>query len=202
MPVVMSPEHCFRSCSCLRRMRRRTLPRARRRLPFAIWPMQKARNNVLRQCPDFILRRSSGVELGERIGDRGAQRRQFAADGYERTTIRTVATEADIDPATVMRYFGSKLSRRSAGRRRGWRRGAPIGRSPVRASQHPGCRVAPPATLRPRHPAPAHGAFIAFFTSAIASRPSGSFGASSENRVRSASAFCRSLLRTHVRPRK
>jgi len=37
-----------------------------------------------------------------------AARRQFAADGYERTTIRTVATEADIDPSMVMRYFGSK----------------------------------------------------------------------------------------------
>src|SRR5262249_39595533 len=37
-----------------------------------------------------------------------AARRQFAADGYERTTIRTVAAEADIDPSMVMRYFGSK----------------------------------------------------------------------------------------------
>jgi AcrR family transcriptional regulator len=37
-----------------------------------------------------------------------AARRQFAADGYERTTIRTVAAEAAIDPSMVMRYFGSK----------------------------------------------------------------------------------------------
>jgi AcrR family transcriptional regulator len=37
-----------------------------------------------------------------------AAQRQFAADGYERTTIRTVAAEADIDPSMVMRYFGSK----------------------------------------------------------------------------------------------
>ena len=37
-----------------------------------------------------------------------AARRQFAEDGYERTTIRSVATESDIDPSMVMRYFGSK----------------------------------------------------------------------------------------------
>jgi AcrR family transcriptional regulator len=37
-----------------------------------------------------------------------AARRQFAAEGYERTTIRTVAAEAAIDPSMVMRYFGSK----------------------------------------------------------------------------------------------
>jgi AcrR family transcriptional regulator len=35
-------------------------------------------------------------------------RRQFARDGYERTTIRSVAAEAEIDPSMVMRYFGSK----------------------------------------------------------------------------------------------
>lgn len=35
-------------------------------------------------------------------------RERFAADGYERTTIRAVATDAGIDPAMVMRYFGSK----------------------------------------------------------------------------------------------
>jgi AcrR family transcriptional regulator len=35
-------------------------------------------------------------------------RSQFAAEGYERTTIRSVAAEAEIDPSLVMRYFGSK----------------------------------------------------------------------------------------------
>lgn len=37
-----------------------------------------------------------------------AARRQFAEDGYERTTIRSVAVKSDIDPSMVMRYFGSK----------------------------------------------------------------------------------------------
>lgn len=37
-----------------------------------------------------------------------AARAQFARQGYDRTTIRTVAAEAEADPALVMRYFGSK----------------------------------------------------------------------------------------------
>ncbi|MCX4429740.1 TetR/AcrR family transcriptional regulator [Streptomyces mirabilis] len=37
-----------------------------------------------------------------------AARERFAAQGYERTTIRAVAADADIDPSMVMRYFGNK----------------------------------------------------------------------------------------------
>jgi len=37
-----------------------------------------------------------------------AARERFAADGYERATIRTIAAQAGIDPAMVMRYYGSK----------------------------------------------------------------------------------------------
>jgi AcrR family transcriptional regulator len=37
-----------------------------------------------------------------------AARERFAADGYERATIRAIAAEAGIDPALVMRYFGNK----------------------------------------------------------------------------------------------
>ncbi|MGW4898119.1 TetR/AcrR family transcriptional regulator [Kitasatospora sp. NPDC004240] len=37
-----------------------------------------------------------------------AARDRFAAQGYERTTIRAVAADAAIDPSMVMRYFGSK----------------------------------------------------------------------------------------------
>ena len=37
-----------------------------------------------------------------------AARRLFAEQGFERTTVRDVATAAGIDPALVMRYFGSK----------------------------------------------------------------------------------------------
>jgi AcrR family transcriptional regulator len=35
-------------------------------------------------------------------------RRTFAERGFERTTIRAVATAAEVDPALVMQYFGSK----------------------------------------------------------------------------------------------
>ncbi len=38
----------------------------------------------------------------------GAARERFAADGYERATIRAIAADAAIDPAMVMRYFGNK----------------------------------------------------------------------------------------------
>jgi AcrR family transcriptional regulator len=35
-------------------------------------------------------------------------RSQFGARGFERTTIRSVASEVGVDPALVMHYFGSK----------------------------------------------------------------------------------------------
>jgi AcrR family transcriptional regulator len=38
----------------------------------------------------------------------GAARERFAAEGYERATIRAIAADAGIDPAMVMRYFGTK----------------------------------------------------------------------------------------------
>lgn len=37
-----------------------------------------------------------------------AARQRFAEHGYERTTIRAVAADADIDPSMVMRYYGNK----------------------------------------------------------------------------------------------
>jgi AcrR family transcriptional regulator len=37
-----------------------------------------------------------------------AARERFAAEGYERATIRAIAADADIDPTMVMRYYGNK----------------------------------------------------------------------------------------------
>ncbi|QHF95412.1 MULTISPECIES: TetR/AcrR family transcriptional regulator [Streptomyces] len=37
-----------------------------------------------------------------------AARALFAESGYDRTTIRAVATRAEVDPALVMQHFGSK----------------------------------------------------------------------------------------------
>jgi AcrR family transcriptional regulator len=52
---------------------------------------------------------------GRRPGDNAtrdaiadAARRQFGQRGYADTTIRSVASEAGVDPALVMHYFGSK----------------------------------------------------------------------------------------------
>ncbi|MFC7621492.1 TetR family transcriptional regulator [Microlunatus sp. GCM10028923] len=39
---------------------------------------------------------------------KAAARDRFAADGYQKTTIRAVAADAGVDPALVMRYFGNK----------------------------------------------------------------------------------------------
>lgn len=51
------------------------------------------------------MRRSSEETKSEILA---RARERFAADGYERATIRAVAADAGIDPALVMRYFGSK----------------------------------------------------------------------------------------------
>jgi AcrR family transcriptional regulator len=37
-----------------------------------------------------------------------AARRHFGAEGYERTTLRAVASDVGVDAALVIRYFGSK----------------------------------------------------------------------------------------------
>lgn len=37
-----------------------------------------------------------------------AARSRFATDGFERTTLRTIATDVGVDAALVIRYFGSK----------------------------------------------------------------------------------------------
>ena len=38
----------------------------------------------------------------------GAARNLFSTHGFERTTIRSIASEAGVDPALVMHYFGNK----------------------------------------------------------------------------------------------
>ncbi|MGV0850686.1 TetR/AcrR family transcriptional regulator [Mycolicibacterium phlei] len=37
-----------------------------------------------------------------------AARNRFAADGYEKTTLRAIAADADVDPSMVIYLFGSK----------------------------------------------------------------------------------------------
>ncbi|MFG1994469.1 TetR family transcriptional regulator [Actinoplanes sp. NPDC048988] len=45
---------------------------------------------------------------GTRAAILKAARERFAADGYERATIRAIAADAAIDPSMVMRYYGNK----------------------------------------------------------------------------------------------
>ncbi len=47
-------------------------------------------------------------KTGTRAAILGAARQGFASSGYDRTTIRSVAAEAGVDPALVMHYFGNK----------------------------------------------------------------------------------------------
>src|SRR5690349_6330941 len=45
---------------------------------------------------------------GTRAAILTAARERFAADGFERATIRAIAADANIDPSLVMRYYGNK----------------------------------------------------------------------------------------------
>ncbi len=59
--------------------------------------------------------RRAGTRTGRRPGDSGtrtaiqeAARRQFAEQGYDRTSMRSVAGEAGVDPTLVSHFFGTK----------------------------------------------------------------------------------------------
>lgn len=47
-------------------------------------------------------------ESGTREAIIGEARRQFGEQGYRRTTLRSIAAAADVDPRLVLHYFGSK----------------------------------------------------------------------------------------------
>jgi AcrR family transcriptional regulator len=47
-------------------------------------------------------------DTGTREAILEAARRQFGDQGYQRTTLRSVATRAGVDPRLVLHYFGSK----------------------------------------------------------------------------------------------
>ena len=37
-----------------------------------------------------------------------AAKQRFAAEGYEKTTLRAIARDAHVDPSLIVHYFGSK----------------------------------------------------------------------------------------------
>lgn len=57
------------------------------------------------ECPPPAKRRRSDAT---RAAILAAARERFAAEGYERATIRSIAKDASINPSLVMRYYGSK----------------------------------------------------------------------------------------------
>lgn len=61
---------------------------------------------VNNRWPTIVGMRRSATETKAVI--LAAARERFAADGYEKATIRAIAADADIDPSMVMRYFGNK----------------------------------------------------------------------------------------------
>jgi len=55
-----------------------------------------------------VVRRSTPKSIRTREAIEVAARELFAINGFERTTVRDIGARAGIDPAMVIRYFGSK----------------------------------------------------------------------------------------------
>jgi AcrR family transcriptional regulator len=53
-------------------------------------------------------RRPARRGSGTRQAILGAAQARFASDGYDKATIRAIAADAGVDPAMVIRHFGSK----------------------------------------------------------------------------------------------
>lgn len=53
-------------------------------------------------------RRSTPKSIRTREAIEAAARELFAANGFERTTVRDIGARAGIDPSMIIRYFGSK----------------------------------------------------------------------------------------------
>jgi AcrR family transcriptional regulator len=53
-------------------------------------------------------RRSTPKSIRTRQSIEDAARNLFAANGFERTTVREIGARAGIDPSMIIRYFGSK----------------------------------------------------------------------------------------------
>lgn len=63
-------------------------------------------------APPAKTTRRRGRRQGEPVSREAvlaAAKKRFAADGYERTTLRAIADDARVDPSMVLYLFGSKL---------------------------------------------------------------------------------------------
>lgn len=59
-------------------------------------------------APSAPARRFTDRSAQSRAAILAAARARFAADGYDKATIRAIAADAGIDPSMVIRYYGSK----------------------------------------------------------------------------------------------
>lgn len=66
--------------------------------------------STINTCWPTLVRVSSRARRSDRTKSAIllAARERFAAEGYEKATIRAIASDAGIDPSMVLRYFGSK----------------------------------------------------------------------------------------------
>lgn len=70
---------------------------------------------VADELPELEVQRPAVTHTGRRPGHSGtreaihtAAAKQFAAQGYDRTSLRSIAREAGVDPGLVTHFFGSK----------------------------------------------------------------------------------------------
>jgi AcrR family transcriptional regulator len=72
------------------------------------WPIERHPDKQIRSRGTLTM--EDKVSKGEltKANILQAARERFAADGYERSTIRVIAADVGVDPALVMRYFGNK----------------------------------------------------------------------------------------------
>src|ERR1700741_1015206 len=76
-------------------------------MPTLVGMTMRAPPRYVNTCwPTLVGMRRSSAETKAVI--LAAAKQRFAESGYERATIRAIATDANIDPSMVMRYFGNK----------------------------------------------------------------------------------------------
>ncbi|MER6050309.1 TetR family transcriptional regulator [Streptomyces sp. NPDC020883] len=81
---------------------------ARSRTPAARPEIDAGPPPVAAEAPDAGTHPRPRRSDATRAAILAAARDRFAADGYERATIRAIARDAGIDPSMVMRYYGNK----------------------------------------------------------------------------------------------
>src|ERR1700754_38528 len=76
-------------------------------MPTLVGITMRLETSYVNSCwPTLVGMRRSSMETKAVI--LAAAKERFAQSGFERATIRAIASDANIDPSMVMRYFGNK----------------------------------------------------------------------------------------------